>query len=305
MSCARHLVLLLALFCVPLAGCSKEEPPPQCDADSKEFGVAEGCRITGSCTWDPKFQTCVVGSDADCAQSEVCKKSGKCTKVGRLCKPATDGHCRASEECKTRGLCSAQSGACKTGSDADCAVQECKKEGACKYDAKKGCVVDSAESCAQSDDCKRYGSCSYFEDALESGTVSCCGAARHADCKGSTWCAEDGHCFLRGYAMNDPNRPEGAGRYCNPDRAHESKTGCVTKETSERWAASEAKEKEEASRRPIEVDTPSSDGGISDDEMAEALSDAIRGAAGFGSDDDDDESLLETVLEAAVEAAEE
>ena len=45
-----------------------------------------------------------------------------------------------------------------------------------------------------------------------------------------------------------------------------------------------------------------SDGGISDDEIAEALSAAIRGAVDLGSDD---ESLFETVLEAAVEAAEE
>jgi cell division septation protein DedD len=69
------------------------------------------CTASGSCTVTPK-NTCTVGSDADCRQSEVCQNEGLCTAVAGMCRAGSTGDCQASKRCQTHGYCEWINGSC-------------------------------------------------------------------------------------------------------------------------------------------------------------------------------------------------
>ena len=69
-----------ALFMV-LGGCKTEQRATS-DEDCKK---SQQCRSHGRCAFDRKTEKCIVGTDADCAQSTICAKDLMCRKKGAAC----------------------------------------------------------------------------------------------------------------------------------------------------------------------------------------------------------------------------
>ncbi len=78
---ARRLGRILAVTAVLVLGCSTKEQP----TDQKSCAASKDCREVGKCTWELMRGGCVVGSHADCQNSVVCGKEGRCKKVGDTC----------------------------------------------------------------------------------------------------------------------------------------------------------------------------------------------------------------------------
>jgi len=95
------------------------EPSPQC-ANKAE------CIRTGFCTY--KGGECTVGEDADCEQSEICKKTGACralpSSIGVMCQAGSNEDCRQSEDCRAKGHCVEEDGWCVDDGARDEARQE-------------------------------------------------------------------------------------------------------------------------------------------------------------------------------------
>ncbi|MFO0551260.1 MAG: hypothetical protein U0271_22920 [Polyangiaceae bacterium] len=74
---------IMAIGAVLVAACGPQDAEvPASDADCKD---SKSCRTHGRCTFEPRTQKCVVGSSADCAQSDICQKENLCIKVGETC----------------------------------------------------------------------------------------------------------------------------------------------------------------------------------------------------------------------------
>lgn len=108
-----------------------------------------GCIQSGLCTaTHTPAPACVIGSDADCAQSEGCASSGAChmaTADGhQMCSPASDADCANSALCIQKGAChfqppSSPGNECWPADDADCAKSKvCLQQGQCHMDS-NGC----------------------------------------------------------------------------------------------------------------------------------------------------------------------
>ncbi len=81
---ARHRARLDAAAVaavLALASCEGGSDP----ASSKDCAAAGACSKSGRCTFDPKTKRCVVGSDADCARSDICHIDQRCRRVGDTC----------------------------------------------------------------------------------------------------------------------------------------------------------------------------------------------------------------------------
>jgi hypothetical protein len=127
----RTTLIFFALLAVLSAtGC--EEPglrvDPQC--------LRSHCREFGYCTFDG--DKCVVGSDADCAQSAWCKIAGWCSAPASQgaahCAPGPDEGCRQSDYCRDFGACTLVNNACRPASDSDCQSSvQCYVFGRCTY----------------------------------------------------------------------------------------------------------------------------------------------------------------------------
>lgn len=50
----------------------------QCVVAVSPDGCQSFCKLGGFCTWDPKSGDCLVKTDDECAQSDLCKQFGKC-----------------------------------------------------------------------------------------------------------------------------------------------------------------------------------------------------------------------------------
>lgn len=73
----------LALLCAALSTCSAGNPTASSDAECKARST---CRTHGRCSLDYQTKKCVVGSDDDCAQSNLCHKENMCRKVDDSCR---------------------------------------------------------------------------------------------------------------------------------------------------------------------------------------------------------------------------
>ena len=190
---------------------------------------SEMCKNQAFCTLQRGGGACVVGGDADCAQSAQCKERGACAFYGQSCTPSQDSHCANSEICKREGFCSyvkkegAFVGTCSAEKDSDCASSEiCKKSGycgayggrcyplgnttrdcaghtACKEKAyctpKEGkCVIGGDADCRLSDECQLRAKC-YLSSWGE------CHSRSQQDCDESPPCQERGDCCIRGHGV--------------------------------------------------------------------------------------------------------
>lgn len=198
-----------AVLCTILSLAPTAQTPPA----AKPSVVSEQCK--NACRHDGRCQLvdrrCVVGSDADCEQSDQCRQVGACTRQGGHC-VAGKGDCAASAECSYRGACTRVGGRCqlsctapndlaraqKADPVASCSREPatpcrdtiaCKEYGVCG-EASEGCIL-SDEGCASLPSCGETGKCSRTEDPSGWGR---CGARNDSDCAQSKGCKEGGRC---------------------------------------------------------------------------------------------------------------
>jgi len=125
----------------------------------------------------------------DCLADVACSFEGRCElQEGACVARAVD--CESTAECYSYGKCAVQGGACAapagvaSGCERECAwTGECEKLGTM-------CVARTAEHCASSFNCKRFGACQ-----LDRGVA--CAAVTNADCARSEVCRERGFCTLK------------------------------------------------------------------------------------------------------------
>jgi hypothetical protein len=76
---------LVGLFVLALVGGCDEGPVKTKASSQAECVASKACSLHGQCTFRRSTGTCIVGSDADCARSNVCQKLNRCKKVGETC----------------------------------------------------------------------------------------------------------------------------------------------------------------------------------------------------------------------------
>jgi len=213
MNYRRGLALLMLALTVPLGCDSEDQCAMPCvelgmctrqgddcivasDADCQKSKFCKGphsCRAeAGQCVFSHEFCAqrpdckklglcrggsvgCVLGSDEDCAASEICRSSGDCAAASKkdsdtggeygVCVAKTREHCAPTEGCKTEGRCSPVEGSCQIGGREDCLQStRCKTDGMCSPPGPGGdklCLAMSDEDCQLSDGCKNDKRC-YF-----------------------------------------------------------------------------------------------------------------------------------------------
>jgi cell division septation protein DedD len=102
------VTLVIAVVVGALAADDTKEQAKNAGTDCKS---TPACAASGSCTVTPK-NTCTVGSDADCRQSEDCQNDGLCTAVSGMCRAGSTADCQASKGCQTHGYCEWSNGSC-------------------------------------------------------------------------------------------------------------------------------------------------------------------------------------------------
>lgn len=146
--CAKAEVCDGKTDCRPLAG--------SCATSCRE---TQACGFYGRCSDGPK-ETCVVGSDADCASSWHCQRLGFCSLHDGSCALRSDADCARTRGCKARGWCALDGGSCSIGSPCD-ASAGCRLLGRCSPDSYKyRCEVKTDDDCKKSEVCAKYGWCS-------------------------------------------------------------------------------------------------------------------------------------------------
>jgi hypothetical protein len=98
-----------------------------------------GCKGDDACSALDPPAAASAAAEAPCAKTEDCPRSCLCRDLGRCakgeagaCVVGADAHCRASRVCKLVGHCTARDGECVAGSDADCrASSMCEAGGKC------------------------------------------------------------------------------------------------------------------------------------------------------------------------------
>ena len=143
MAASLRASLLVASAFLFLSSCQSREDrerelTAQCKADAP-------CQKQGLCTGvcSPEPCRCMVGSSADCAQSNVCASAGQCTAKEGKCVVASNEDCARATPCKSSGLCTAKEGLCVVASDSDCSQSElCKNQHKCA--AKNNACVDAS-----------------------------------------------------------------------------------------------------------------------------------------------------------------
>jgi hypothetical protein len=149
------------------AGQTVTRPPATAKAQKPRIcALTEGCQKRGDCqllNHDYHYESCKPGRDADCEQSEACKRSGACGVISEerwrgggaptLCAPTRAEHCPQARICKEEGLCATiktsrgSAGAppskeCMATSDAHCRQsQACTNEQRCTARS-GGCIED-------------------------------------------------------------------------------------------------------------------------------------------------------------------
>ena len=164
------------------------------DLSINDAGIATPRDLGASCTGTEK--RCVAGSDSDCSQAKVCKKSGGCSaSAAGTCAPGSDGDCKRSTGCSESGNCALSGAACAPSSNTHCKDSTgCSDHGRCAYSSTyKKCAAGSDAHCKSSAvACSYHGKC-----ALKNGE---CAATSSQDCRGSGGCSAAGLCSLSGDA---------------------------------------------------------------------------------------------------------
>ena len=153
--------------------------------------------------------TCYAKSDADCAQSGVCKTMGWCWAYQNICIAKAGPGCAGSAACKIKGQCSAGNVWCAPASNADCEQgEECATQGQCiaaKYkddpDGNAHCFVPATYDCTKSQWCKNSGYCKFSKRLTESKGVELgfCDVQTAEGCAASKECAVNGKCSFCGW----------------------------------------------------------------------------------------------------------
>ena len=116
------------------------------------------CKSHGHCTSTPLG--CLAVTHADCAGSDDCAVRGRCAPDGQgLCRALADANCKDSEVCRRFGFCTAVEGGCALDRQDTCgAFTECDYRGKC---AKRGdqCVPARDEHCELALSCAIYEQC--------------------------------------------------------------------------------------------------------------------------------------------------
>lgn len=128
-------------------------------ADGKaDCSRSAACKSHGHCTSTPRG--CLAVTHSDCAGSDDCAVRGRCAPDGQgLCRALADANCKDSEVCRRFGFCTAVAGGCALDRQDTCgALTECDYRGKC---AKRGdsCVPTRDEHCALSLACVTHEQC--------------------------------------------------------------------------------------------------------------------------------------------------
>jgi peptidyl-prolyl cis-trans isomerase A (cyclophilin A) len=133
-------VMALAVFALPACKNIQEKERELTDQCKKESPCQKQGLCTGRCRPEPCV--CMVGSNADCAQSAECPNLGRCTAKDGKCVVASNADCAHTAACKATGFCTAKDGVCVIGSDEDCRqsdlcrdARKCKLKGSACIDA--------------------------------------------------------------------------------------------------------------------------------------------------------------------------
>ena len=142
-------------------------------------------------------------NEAFCKTSSACKDHGKCTYDAAasspsreiiMCGAASDEECQQSTLCRENGQCKAQGGVCLATAESCRKSLMCRKEGRCILDVANGeCLAKSPYFCSISEDCKKKGACSPWNDF---GNTWKCVATSKAECQNSFGCIENGLCAI-------------------------------------------------------------------------------------------------------------
>jgi len=165
--------------------CTWEEKVQRCLAtEPTDCRKSDTCRSSGLCTLEK--EKCVGAAAEDCAASEQCRSAGACSFTGNPfepCRPRTDADCGESQACKRHGRCHPAQDRCVVQTEADCRQAEvCRRDGACSF------TVPTDEP---SDTQSPHQAAS---SPGPRGALLRCEAANDADCAQSQACRKDGRC---------------------------------------------------------------------------------------------------------------
>lgn len=158
---------LAALADAPPAAPSPTPPPGPAVGDGW-CQALPGCAERGACY--EVARQCLIGSDADCRSSRICREEGWCslvpggTKMGdafldSLCGAVSDADCASSVACRTGGFCHADNQLCVAKSADDCrAAEACTRFGLCSF-AAGACRASSDADCQQASLCRDWHAC--------------------------------------------------------------------------------------------------------------------------------------------------
>jgi hypothetical protein len=82
----------------------------KCEVPAGSACQNDRCSEYAECT--KRGGACVVGSEADCKQSGICRRGGQCSFRGGKCVIASDADCAGSWRCTRYGFCKYESGKC-------------------------------------------------------------------------------------------------------------------------------------------------------------------------------------------------
>ena len=216
---------LVALDVSPHEGVAVDALDSDAESDTGELSAwvpcwsKSSCFGFGQCHWNtlgPAPQKCVPRTEADCTQSEVCKRSGYCSisdgiPFPGICVPRTGPQCATGLPCKLRGRCGQGPHWCEPRSEAHCLQSEaCAEDGSCHYaefltsDGLFGsCYAIESTDCSKLEVCKDKGGCHYLYGGYVKGFGSCYGTTT-ADCLKATKCETEGLCAASGKSQCRP-----------------------------------------------------------------------------------------------------
>lgn len=121
-----------------------------------------------------------------CATELDCFYAGQCGGEPGACVAVGPEDCKGSVMCALYGMCEAIDGRCRATAPAACkASVGCKTEGRCGWHEKaRVCIVDRAEDCARSLECRRTGRCQLVDGRCEATSKKDCDAL----CKSRGFC---------------------------------------------------------------------------------------------------------------------
>lgn len=179
-----------------LAKCAFSETLRSCENGDTLCRALSACQEQALCTWDSENAVCIIGSENDCKQSQLCSLAKLCKlqveQSGRRCVRGDEDPCRDTPGCSNSGLCQQSGKECVPSSEADCQQSlRCLEEGLCKLsEDKKHCSLGDCSGKV----CSVYGRCS----KAKIGDSEVCRPKTEDDCKKSQRCLDFGYCTNAG-----------------------------------------------------------------------------------------------------------